>query len=72
VRRPALVCINNGTQEITRYVPKPTGGFYTESFDIIDREQFEYAATVETIEQVRLGRMTGQVTPPELVEQEYA
>ena len=68
-KRPSLVCLNNGTNTLTRYVPKPAGGFFTERFEIIDRAGFDASTTPETIEQVRLGKMRDQETPAELVDQ---
>lgn len=70
-KRPALVCLNNGSEppRITRYVPKPTGGFYTEVFDIVDPEQCNRSLTVETMEGLRLGKMRDQVPQEELTDQ---
>lgn len=68
-RKPTLVCLNNGTDTLTRYIPKPNGGFFTERFEIIDREEFNRATTPQTIENVRLGKMRDQETPPELQDQ---
>jgi hypothetical protein len=68
-RKPTLLCLNNGTNTLTRYVPKPAGGFFTEVFEITDRAEFDKATTPQTMENVRLGKMAGQETPPELVDQ---
>jgi hypothetical protein len=72
-KKPALVCINNGNEPptLTRYVPKPTGGFYSETFTIEDPEECARALNVETMERFRLGKMRDQVTPQEL-EDQYA
>lgn len=68
MKRPTLVCLNNGAApaRLTRYVPKPTGGFYTETFEVVDPEQMHKSLTVETMEGVRLGRMRDQVADEEL------
>lgn len=68
-RKPTLVCLNNSADTLTRYIPKPIGGFFTEKFEILDREDFNAACTPETIENVRLGKMRDQETPPELQDQ---
>lgn len=67
-RKPTLVCINNGNEPptLTRYVSKPTGGFYSETFTIVDEEKCKQSLNVETMEQFRRGRMRDQTTPPEL------
>lgn len=62
-KKPTLVCINIGAGTVTRYIPKVTGSFFTEQFDITDREAFDYACRPETIEGLRLGRMKGQEYP---------
>ena len=59
-RKPSLVCLNNGRDTLTRYAPKPNGGFYSEAFEITDRPRFNASLTIETIENVRLGKMKGQ------------
>lgn len=71
VKRPTLVCLNNGTEppRLTRYVPKPTGGFFVEAFDIVDKEQAARSLNVETIEGLRLGKMRDQVPEAELHDQ---
>lgn len=68
-----MVCLNNGAEPptLTRYVPKPTGGFYSETFIIEDKEQCAKALNVETMENFRLGKMRDQATPAEL-EDQYA
>lgn len=74
-RKPTLVCLNNGSEpaRLTRYIPKPTGGFYSETFEIINQEQCAASLNTETMEGFRLGKMRGQTTPLELVDQpEYA
>jgi hypothetical protein len=71
-RRPTLVCVNNATDTLTRYIPKVFGGFFTEVFKIVDRDAFDKSLTPETVERVRLGFMEGQETPPELDTQEQA
>jgi hypothetical protein len=66
VPRPTLVCLNNSTDTLTRYIPKPTGGFFTEVFEIVDRENFNGALRPETLEIIRMGKMAGQENPPHL------
>lgn len=61
--RPTLVCLNRGANTVTRYIPKPTGGFFTEAFDVIDREQFDRACRPETIEALRKGLLRDQEYP---------
>lgn len=70
-KKPALVVLNNGNDPmtLTRYVAKPTGGFYRERFEIVDPEQCNRALTVQTMELFRLGKMRDQDTPAELVDQ---
>jgi hypothetical protein len=63
MKRPTLVCLNRGANTVTRYIPKITGGFFTEVFAIIDREEFDFACQPETIEGLRLGKMQGQEYP---------
>ena len=55
--KPALVCINNGTNTITRYVPKPTGGFFTERYEIVDRDAAGKGLTRDMVEAIRLGNV---------------
>lgn len=71
VRRPTLVCLNNGAEPptLTRYIPKNTGGFYSEGFDIVNKDQCDRSLNEETMERFRLGKMADQTTPAELVEQ---
>lgn len=70
-KKPALVVLNNGNNPmtLTRYVAKPTGGFYRERFEIVDPEQCNRALTERTMEQFRLGKMRDQETPADLVDQ---
>jgi hypothetical protein len=68
MKKPTLVCINNSKNSVTRYISKPTGGFFTEKFDVIDREQFNNACTKETIEALRLGHLADQEYPENLPE----
>lgn len=70
-KKPTLVCLNNGNEPptLTRYVPKPNGGFYSEGFDIVDQEKCNRSLNVETMERFRLGKMADQTTPPELEDQ---
>lgn len=72
MKRPTLVCLNNGVEPptITRYVPKNTGGFFSETFEIVDAEQCARVLSVETMERFRLGQMRDQAVLEELVEQE--
>jgi hypothetical protein len=70
-RKPTMVCINNGNEPptLTRYVPKPTGGFYSERFVIEDPEACAQALNVETMENFRQGKMRDQEQFPELEDQ---
>lgn len=70
-KKPVLVCLNNGTEPptLTRYVPKPTGGFYSERFEIIDKDQCNRSLNADTMEKFRLGKMRDQETPSELEDQ---
>lgn len=71
VKKPVLVCLNNGATppSLTRYVSKPTGGFYSERFEIVDQDECNRALNVDTMEKFRLGKMRDQETPAELVDQ---
>jgi hypothetical protein len=51
--KPTLVCLNNGRNTLTRYVPKPMGGFWAEGFEIVDKAEFakEALPTVVALQQ---------------------
>lgn len=70
----ALVCLNNGAEPatLTRYVPKPGGGFYTETFEIVDPEQAAGSLNVDTMERFRLGQMKDQDPAPHELEDQQA
>lgn len=65
-RKPTLAVINRSADpiRIVRYVPKVIGGFFTEVFEVVNREQFDSVMTPETMELFRLGKMRGQENGP--------
>lgn len=73
-KKPTLACLNNGSEppRLTRYVPKPTGGFYSETFEIVDPEQCARSLNVATMETFRLGKMRDQDPAPHELEDQQA
>lgn len=64
-QQPTLVCFSGeGLPRLTRYVPQPAGGFYSERFEIVDWRTFVQSLTRQTLERFRLGQLQGQGERP--------
>jgi hypothetical protein len=57
--RPALVRVDLDAARLRRYVAKPTGGFFTETFEILEPQDFNTDAPT-VVERIRTGRLEGQ------------
>jgi hypothetical protein len=78
VKRPTLVCINFHENRARRYVPKVTGGFFTENAKIGDAETPAHTQSWgdddgrRLIEEFRNGEREGQQQPTTDQLPEYA